>query len=78
MANPLQIQINCSGSWANLVTCSPSRLDDAKAACEALASTHLGTVSFKVSEIGTGITLEKYHSAPMSHEPHGWHAPFSK
>ncbi|MFN4325211.1 MAG: hypothetical protein ACK4FP_04925 [Azonexus sp.] len=72
---PLQIKVNVSGSWANLVTCSPKRLGEVKAACEALAAAHLGAISFKVVDNDQGITTEQFSQPPRAGEPHGWYIP---
>lgn len=72
---PLQIKINVSGSWANLVSCAPKRLGEVKAACEQLAAAHLGPVAFKVIDGDTGRTLEQFSHPPRASEPHGWYVP---
>ena len=72
---PLQIKVNVSGSWANLVAVSPKRLGEVKAACEALAAAHLGPISFKVVDNDQGITTEQFSHPPRTGEPHGWYVP---
>lgn len=71
--NPIQIKINVAGSWANLVRCAPVRLGEVKAACEALATAHLGPVSFKALDGDT--VIEQFSSQPRQGEPHGWYSP---
>lgn len=72
---PLQIKVNVAGSWASLVTVSPKRLGEAKAACEQLAAAHLGSIAFKVVDGDTGDTVEKFSQPPRANEPHGWYTP---
>lgn len=72
---PLQIKVNVSGSWANLLTFSSSRLGEVKAACEHLASAQLGPIAFKVIDGDTGATVEQFTQPPRAGEPHGWHTP---
>ena len=38
MSKPVQIKVNVSGSWANLVTVSPVRLGEVQEACLQLAA----------------------------------------
>lgn len=75
MSKPIQIKVNVSGSWANLLTCSPSRLGEVQAACEQMASAHLGTIAFKAIDGDTGRTVAQFINRPKAGEPHGWHAP---
>lgn len=72
---PLQIKVNVSGSWANLVSCAPKRLGEVKVACEQLATAHLGPIAFKVIDTDRGITVEQFSNPPRTGEPYGWHAP---
>lgn len=72
---PLQIKVNVAGSWASLVTVSPKRLGEAKAACEQLAAAHLGSIAFKVVDGDTGDAVEKFSQPPRAGEPHGWYRP---
>jgi hypothetical protein len=72
---PLQIKVNTSGSWANLLGFAPARLGEVKAACEQLAAAQLGHIAFKVVDGETGQTLEQFSSIPRAGEPHGWYAP---
>lgn len=68
------IKVNCSGSWANLIPCvGVSRLESAKAACEALALASLGDISFHI--VRDGEIVELFNKKPRPGEPHGWHAP---
>lgn len=73
--NRYQIKVNTAGSWANLVTCPPDRLDACKAACETLAHAHGGSVSYKVVDAASGDVFELFCSKPRKGEPHGWHRP---
>lgn len=72
---PLQIKVNVSGSWANLVSFAPNRAGEVKAACELLAAHHLGPIAFKCIDGDTGQTLAQFSSIPRAGEPHGWYAP---
>lgn len=72
---PYTAKINTAGSWANLLTFSPSRLADVKAACEQLASAMLGPIAFKVIDGDTGNTVAQFSQPPRPGEPHGWHEP---
>lgn len=72
---PYTAKINIAGSWANLLTFSPSRLGEVKAACEQLASANLGPIAFKVVDGDTGNTVQQFTQPPRSGEPHGWHEP---
>lgn len=68
----LCIKVNCSGSWANLIpVVGISRLESAKAACEALALASVGDISFRI--IDNGQVVEQYHKKPRNGEPFGWH-----
>lgn len=72
---PLQVKVNTSGSWANLVTCSPLSLGKVKVACEQLASAQLGAIAFKVIDGDNAHVVAQYNSRPRPGEPHGWYAP---
>ncbi len=68
------IKVNSSGSWANLVpVVGISRLESAKAACEALALASVGDISFRI--VTDGEVVEVFHKKPRNGEPFGWHAP---
>lgn len=73
---PYTAKVNVAGSWANLVTFSPSRIGEIKAACEAIAKSHLGHISFKVFD-GESV-VEQFSSSPRAGEPHGWYNPALK
>jgi hypothetical protein len=66
------IKVNSSGSWANLIPCvGISRLESAKAACEALALASQGDISFRI--VQDGHISEQFHKMPRAGEPHGWY-----
>lgn len=68
----LCIKVNCSGSWANLIpVVGISRLESAKAACEALALASLGDISFRI--IDNGQVVEQFHKTPRNGDPFGWY-----
>lgn len=68
----LCIKVNCSGSWANLIPCvEPGCIEAAKAACEALAHSSIGDISFRI--IDNGQVVEQYHKKPRHGDPFGWH-----
>lgn len=67
------IKVNCSGSWANLVTVPAARYDEVKAACTVLAGAHRGPIRFKAIDAAGGV-IEEYSPMPPSgicewHEP---------
>ena len=67
----LYVKINTAGSWGNLVSCDPARLEFVKVACESLAIASGGHVSFKVVD-ADGTTLEHYNHTPRPGQPCGW------
>lgn len=69
------VMVNVSGSWANLCSCPPDRLDAVKVACEQLASALDHGIVFKVVDCASYTVTERYNSRPKAREPHGWHAP---
>lgn len=69
------IKVNSSGSWANLCSCPPDRLDAVKAACEQLAFALDHGIVFKVLDCASETVVCLYNNRPRSGEPHGWHAP---
>ena len=75
---PYQIKVNVSGSWANLVSVAPKRLGEVKAACEQLATAHLGAIAFKVIDGVSGLTIEQFSSKPRAGEPFGWYGVIHK
>ncbi len=56
----IQIKVNSSGSWANLITCNSGQYRDVKAACEILAKASKGPVSFKAFDTASGELIEFY------------------
>lgn len=70
-----QIKVNVSGSWANLCSSPPDRLDAVKAACEQLAFALDHGIVFKIIDCQTEQTCLHYSNRPKAGEPHGWHAP---
>lgn len=75
MSKPVQIKVNVSGSWANLVTVSPVRLGEVQEACLQLAANHLGSVSFKAIDSDSGAVIAQLNSPAKPGQPHGWHSP---
>lgn len=69
------IKVNVSGSWANLCSCPPERLDAVKTACESLASAIDHGIVFKVIDCKTNVIAATYNNRPRPGELHGWHAP---
>lgn len=69
------IKVNASGSWANLVSCPPDRLDAVKAACEQLASACDHGLAFKILDCQTEQVVAHYNNRPRTGEPHGWYRP---
>ena len=69
------VKVNAAGSWANLVSCPPERLEAVKAACEQLASACDHGLAFKVIDCKTEQVTEMYNSRPRAGEPYGWHIP---
>ena len=67
-----QIKVNVSGSWANLCSCPPDRLDAVKAACETLAAALDHGVAFEVS---SRMLVAIFNSRRRGGQPHGWYAP---
>lgn len=70
-----QIKVNVSGSWANLCSCPPEKLDAVKAACEQLASALDHGIAFKVLDCQSEAVVAQYNNRPRAGEPNGWHVP---
>lgn len=70
-----QIKVNSSGSWANLVSCPPDKLDAVKEACHQLARLLDHGIAFKVLDCASEQVVAFYNSHPRHGEPHGWHVP---
>ena len=70
-----QIKVNTAGSWANLCSCPPEKLDAVKAACEELAFFLDHGIAFKVIDAASGRTAFMFNNRPKPGEPHGWHIP---
>lgn len=70
-----QIKVNVSGSWANLCSCPPEKLDAVKAACEQLAFALDHGIVFKVIDCASETVAALYNKRPRTGEPHGWHVP---
>lgn len=71
-----QIKVNVSGSWANLCSCPPDRLDAVKAACEQLAFALDHGIVFKVLDCKTEAVALQFNNQPRTGEPHGWYVPY--
>lgn len=71
-----QIKVNVSGSWANLCSCPPDRLDAVKAACEQLAFALDHGIVFKVIDCQTEAVALQFNNKPRIGEPHGWYVPY--
>lgn len=69
------IKVNVSGSWANLCTSPPDRLEAVKVACEQLAFALDHGIVFKVIDCASESVVALYNNRPKAGEPHGWHAP---
>lgn len=70
-----QVKVNVSGSWANLCSCPPDKLDAVKAACEQLAFALDHGIVFKVLDCQTDAVAAQFNNRPRVGEPHGWHVP---
>lgn len=70
-----QVKVNSAGSWANLVSCPPEKLDAVMEACHQLAAVLDHGIAFKVLDCRSEAVVATYNSRPRSHEPHGWHRP---
>lgn len=70
-----EIKVNTRGSWANLVSCPPDKLDAVKDACAQLAFYLDHGIAFKVIDAASGTTVWSFNNRPSSGEPHGWHIP---
>lgn len=68
------IKVNTAGSWANLVSCPPDKLDAVKVACEGLAACLDHGIAFKVLDAATGAVVSTFNNRPRAGQPHGWHA----
>lgn len=71
-----QIKVNVSGSWANLCSCPPDRLDAVKAACEQLAFALDHGIVFRVIAFQTEAVVLQFNNKPRRGEPHGWYVPY--
>lgn len=69
------IKVNTRGSWGNLVSCPPERLDAVKAACESLAFALDHGIAFKVIDCKTEQVVALFNNKPRAGQPHGWHVP---
>lgn len=69
------IKVNVSGSWANLCSSPPERLEAVKVACEQLAFALDHGIVFKVIDCKSDQVVALYNNRPKPGEPHGWHAP---
>ena len=69
------IKVNAAGSWANLVSCPPDRIDAVMEACHQLAVACDHGIAFKVIDCKTEQVTAYYNSRPRTNEPHGWHKP---
>lgn len=70
-----QVKVNTAGSWANLLSCPPEKLDAVMDACHQLARLLDHGIAFKVLDCTTEKLVAAYNSRPRSNEPHGWHQP---
>lgn len=70
------IKVNVSGSWANLCSCPPEKLDAVKAACEQIACVLDHGIVFKVIDCQSETVVGQYNNRPRTGEPHGWYVPF--
>lgn len=70
-----QIKVNTAGSWANLCSCPPEKLDAAKAACEQLAGVLDHGIAFKVVDAASGTTVWAFNNRPRPGEPRGRNIP---
>lgn len=73
MTATIQIKVNVSGSWANLVWCDADDYQLVKDACDALALVACYPVRFRIIDVAGG-DLEHYGppqkgAAPCWHEP---------
>lgn len=71
-----QIKVNTAGSWANLCSCPPDKLDAVKVACEQLAAILDHGIAFKVIDAASEATVAAFNTRPRPGEPHGWYVPF--
>ena len=71
-----QIKVNTAGSWANLCSCPPEKLDAVKAACEGLAAGLDHGIAFKVIDAASEATVAAFNNRPRAGEPHGWYVPY--
>lgn len=72
-----QIKVNTAGSWANLCSCPPEKLDAVRVACEGLASCLDHGIAFKVIDAASQKTVAQLNNKPRAGEPHGWYVPYS-
>jgi hypothetical protein len=70
------IKVNTAGSWANLVSCPPDRLDAVQDACARLAAIIDHGIAFKVIDAASDKVIAQFNARPRANEPHGWYAPY--
>ncbi len=70
-----EIKVNTRGSWANLVSCPPDKLDAVKDACAQLAFYLDHGIAFKVIDAASGNVVAHFNNKPRAGEPHGWYQP---
>ncbi|GBG03934.1 hypothetical protein AZSI13_32610 [Azospira sp. I13] len=69
----VNFRVNCSGSWANLVTVKQDDYEATKKALADLARMHRGSIRFKAMDAEGGV-IEEYSSVPPAGIPL-WHEP---
>ena len=60
----MQLKLNSSGSWSNVLRCGVAREQEVKAACEALVKASIGRLKFKLLDAAGG---ELAHLGPPSY-----------
>ena len=70
----VQIKINVSGSWANLVNCGVADYDAVKAACTALAKAHQGRMRFRALDADDDV-IEEYGYVQNGEHGFCWREP---
>ena len=71
-----QVKVNTAGSWANLVSCPPDRLDAVQDACARIAAIIDHGIAFKVIDAASEATVYAFNNRPRAGEPHGWYVPY--
>ena len=71
-----QIKVNTAGSWANLCSCPPDKLDAVKESCAVLAAHLDHGIAFKVIDAASEATVAAFNNKPRANEPYGWYVPF--